>query len=112
MALSLTQPDFLLRPPVLTDPSSAQEADAAEGRRAFVEGMTERRDLNGAGTTIVQWHVEHGRWEVEMDRKDERLLVRSANLRWLDQAPRRAASSSGGPAERQPKKKKKKKAKA
>ena len=71
----------------LTDPVSLPAAEANCGRRVYVEGMVSRRDLNGGGATVVAWQPDMKRWEIEMDRGDERVLVRSVNLRRLDVAP-------------------------
>jgi len=71
----------------LTDPDSQPAAEANCGRRVYVEGMVSRRDLNGGGATVVAWQPDMKRWEIEMDRGDERVLVRSVNLRRLDVAP-------------------------
>ena len=74
-------------PDLLTDPASGAAAAAAVGRRVVVEGMVSRRDLNGGGAVVVAWHASERRWELEMDKHDELVLIRSCNLRWLDVRP-------------------------
>ena len=71
-------------PDQLSDPSSTALGDAFAGRRVYVEGLVQRKDINRNTATIIDWRHEHARWEIEMDKRDERLLVRSTNLRWLD----------------------------
>ena len=80
----LAEHGFLV-PEVVSDPSSAEEAERGRGRRVYLEGVPGRNDLLGAAGTIMSWRGKA--WDVEMDRRDERILVASRNLRWLDQAP-------------------------
>mmetsp|Transcript_34162 Transcript_34162/g.58405 ORF Transcript_34162/g.58405 Transcript_34162/m.58405 type:complete len:200 (-) Transcript_34162:247-846(-) len=85
-------------PSQVADPATAAAAKAEVDRRVFLDGMEKRKSLNGGTASIVRWVAERKMWEVEMDRGDERVLVRSANLRRLDQAPppRQAAASTKG----------------
>ena len=71
-------------PQQLNDPRDEAEAQAAISRRVYVDGLVARRDLNGGGATIIQWRTDAQRWEIEMDRRDELVLVRSLHLRFLD----------------------------
>lgn len=80
-------------PDGVSDPPTAADAGAGVGRRVFLDGMQARRDLNGAAATVVAWHADAKRWEVEMDRRDERVLVRSGVMRYLDQPQRKAAKA-------------------
>ena len=84
-----------LMPELLEDPRSAAEADAVVGRRVYVERMVQRKDLNRGSATVLGWNVKQNRWEIEMDKGDERVLVRSANLGFLDIAPPAMQPSSG-----------------
>ena len=84
-----------LMPELLEDPRSAAEADAVVSRRVYVEGMVQRKDLNRGSATVLGWNVKQNRWEIEMDKGDERVLVRSANLGFLDIAPPAMQPSSG-----------------
>ena len=84
-----------LMPELLEDPRSAAEADAVVSRRVYVEGMVQRKDLNRGSATVLGWNVKQNRWEIEMDKGDERVLVRSANLGFLDVAPLAMQPSSG-----------------
>ena len=81
-------------PDALTNPASDEEAKANIGRRIYIDGGATGRDTYTG--EIIGWHSAKGQWQVELDRGDERLFVRSANLRRLDMPP-------------PPKKKKKKK---
>jgi glycosyltransferase involved in cell wall biosynthesis len=85
----------VVMPELLEDPLSAAEADAVVGRRVYVERMVQRKDLNRGSATVLGWNVKQNRWEIEMDKGDERVLVRSANLGFLDVAPLAMQPSSG-----------------
>lgn len=96
----------------LTDPSSDAQAEATVGRRVYVDGLVARRDLNGGGASVIQWRADAQRWEIEMDRRDELVMVRSVNLRFLDVAPpAQRTKHAAGPAVPMLSKKKKKKEK-
>lgn len=81
-------------PDPIADPATAAAAEAGAGRRVYLEGLQNRRDLNGAAGTIIEWNQATRQWEVEMDRRDERVYVRSAKMRYLDQAPRPKAKKA------------------
>ena len=69
-------------PDALAHPASDADAAADVGRRVYLEGVAGRDALAGI---LIGWRRGRGEWEVELDRHDERILVRPANLRWLDQ---------------------------
>ena len=61
------------------DPANATAAQDFSGRRVFLDGVAGK---NGSVGSIIGWHGKQ--WEVELDRRDERILVASSKLRWLD----------------------------
>lgn len=102
-------------PDLLVDPASAAAGEQNSGRRVYLEGVPGRTCATGV---ILGWRGKQ--WEVELDRGDELVFVRSQNLRYLDQAPppkaaskkkknAKAAAGSGEPAPPSKKIKKKKK---
>ena len=74
-------------PELVEDPRTAAEAEAAVDRRVYVEGMVARKDLNRGSATVIAWRSQQKRWEIEMDKRDERVLALSRNLGWLDGKP-------------------------
>ena len=64
--------EFLI-PDVVSDPASNADAEASVGRRIFL-------DSSGLTGTIMGWRGK-GVWDIELDRGDERVHVRSSNLR-------------------------------
>jgi nucleoside diphosphate kinase len=65
----------------LTNPRSAAEAQAIVGRRVLVQGMQQRKDLNGRHAKVLEWNAETSRWDIEMETMgNETVLVRSSNL--------------------------------
>jgi hypothetical protein len=68
-------------PQELTDPHSTAEAQAIVGRRVLVQGMQQRKDLNGGHAKVIQWNAEASRWDIEMEMTgNEKILVCSPNL--------------------------------
>ena len=80
-------------PECMADPKGAAAAEAAVGHRVFIDGIPARPDLNMSGAEIIGWRAQRSRWEVECDRGDERLLVRSAHLWSLTSAPAAAKAA-------------------
>ena len=74
-----------------SDPADRVAAEAFTGRRVFIDGIPGR---NGHTGEIIAWRGKQ--WEVELDKGDERVMVRSLNLMWLDQVPTSAAAAGGG----------------
>jgi nucleoside diphosphate kinase len=65
----------------LTDPRSVAEAQAIVGRRVLVQGLQQRKDLNGGSAKVIKWNVEASRWDIKMETTgNETVLVRSPNL--------------------------------
>jgi hypothetical protein len=68
-------------PQEMTDPHSTAEAQAIVGRRVLVQGMQQRKDLNGGHAKVIQWNAEASRWDIEMETTGyEKILVCSPNL--------------------------------
>ena len=74
-------------PVAVTDPASDAAAGALVERRVFLDGVPGRSDLRCSGATICGWRSKKRQWEVECDRGDERLLVSSKYMYFLDLAP-------------------------
>jgi hypothetical protein len=65
----------------LTNPRTGAEAQAIVGRRVLVQGMQQRKDLNGRHAKVLEWNAEASRWDIEMETTgNETVLVRSHNL--------------------------------
>lgn len=77
------QANGYLVPDALSAPS-ADQIEADVGRRVYLEGVPGKDAFAGE---LVVWHRNKSMWEVELDRGDEHILVRPANLRWLDLPP-------------------------
>ena len=71
-------------PDALTNPATDADAQAFVGRRVYIDGVPGRDALAGE---LIGWRKNKGAWEVELDRRDERVFIASKNLRWLDQPP-------------------------
>jgi hypothetical protein len=68
-------------PQEMTDPHSTAEAQAIVGRRVLVQGMQQRKDLNGVHAKVIRWNAEASLWDIEMETTgNEKILVCSPNL--------------------------------
>ena len=74
-------------PTVATDPVDEAEAESMIDRRVFLDGVPRRADLRMGGATILGWRAKKRQWEVECDRGDERVLVSSSCMFFMDLAP-------------------------
>jgi hypothetical protein len=81
-------------PDTLADPATTEEAEELVGRRVYLDGVPGKDALAGE---LIGWRRNKGQWEVELDRHDERILVRSANLRFLDVRPPPRKSAAAKP---------------
>ena len=71
----------------LTNPRTGAEAQAIVGRRVLVQGMQQRKDLNGRHAKVLEWNAEASRWDIEMETTgNETVLVRSHNLSIIGEA--------------------------
>ena len=50
------------------------------GGRARICGLSRRKDLNGAGVTLLRWDVAAERWAVRCEATSEGVKVRVGNL--------------------------------
>ena len=71
-------------PQNVTDPPSADAAEAFFDRRVFLDGVPGRSDLRMSTATIVGWRAKKQQWEIECDRGDEPLLVSSKYMFFND----------------------------
>lgn len=71
-------------PQNVTDPPSADAAEAFIDRRVFLDGVPGRADLRMSTATIVGWRAKKQQWEIECDRGDEPLLVSSKYMFFSD----------------------------
>lgn len=74
-------------PELLKDPQTAADIEASVGRRVFL-------DSSGYVGSIIGWRAKGKVWEVELDRNDERVTVRSSELRSLEVKPAPARKKS------------------
>ena len=74
-------------PTVAADPVDEAEAESMIDRRVFLDGVPRRADLRMGGATILGWRAKKRQWEVECDRGDERVLVSSSCMFFMDLAP-------------------------
>ena len=77
-------------PDAYADPKSDADAQNNVGRRVYLDGVPGKDALAGE---IIGWNKHKKLWEVELDRRDERLLVKSQCLRPLDAKRRRRKPS-------------------
>ena len=84
-------------PPNVTDPPSADAAEAFFDRRVFLDGVPGRADLRMSTATIVGWRAKKQQWEIECDRGDEPLLV-SSKYMFFNDVPQEVAKPKKKPA--------------
>ncbi|CAK0818049.1 unnamed protein product, partial [Prorocentrum cordatum] len=68
------------------------------GVRVRLEGIQSKPELNGLEGTLVAFHEEKGRWQVQLDGETECKLFKGASLAWIASAPSEVVLASSAAA--------------